>query len=239
MAPDIQEMEGKPIYVSVDAVESVPLEGCSRTSRRELLQGENLLIGQVTISGEGRAEDYGASPAGRLWYVLEGEAALRGEAGEVRLSPGYLIVVPPGTRWGPDLHLLSGRLSVLDIAARAGGREAVPPPGERSLSSVRVVRAEDVPPYEPAGHFHTTNRCLYMDERVEIIEGTIEAGGGARRHLHKNHEQALYLLESSNPLLIYYPKGTPHGTEGGVSSRLRLLVIYSPPLGESQDALRE
>lgn len=239
LAPnDIQEMESKPVYVSVDAVESVPLEGCSRTSRRELLQGENLLIGQVTIVGEGQAEDYGESPNGRLWYVLEGEAALRGEAGDTPVSPGSLIVVPPGTWWGPDLHLLSGRLTVLDVAARAGGREAVSPPVAQPPSSVRVVRAEDVPPYEPAGHFNTTNRCLYMDEAVEIIEGTIEAGGGAQRHLHREHEQALYLLETSNPLLIYYPRGTPHGTEGGVSSRLRLLVIYSPPLGESQDALR-
>jgi quercetin dioxygenase-like cupin family protein len=65
---------------------------------------------------------------------------------------------------------------------------------------------------------------------MEIIEGCIESGGGAERHLHREHEQMLYVLESNNPLLIYYPKGTPHGTQGGMSERLKLLVIYSPPL---------
>jgi hypothetical protein len=48
----------------------------------------------------------------------------------------------------------------------------------------------------------------------------------------------LYVLGGVGvPLLIHYPKGAPHGTGGGIPEPLELLVIYSPPLGESHNAL--
>ncbi len=238
MSHDGEAGERQAVYVMVEAVESVPCEGCIRTTRRELLRGEHLSIDQLTIMGQGEAEDYGPSPTGRLWYVVEGEAALREKAEGPPVSMGSLIVVPAGFHWGPELYILSDRLTVLDIAPRARNRETGLSPAEPA-SVVRVVRPEDVPPYRPAGHFETTNRCLYIDEAVEVIEGTIEAGGGAQRHFHRDHEQVLYILETPSPMLIYYPKGTPHGTPGGVSSRLKLLVIYSPPLGESQNTMME
>ena len=73
---------------------------------------------------------------------------------------------------------------------------------------------------------------------MEIIEGNIQRGGGADRHFHRDNEQLLYVLSGAGvPLLIYYPKGAPHGTGGGIAEPLELLVIYSPPLGESQNAL--
>ena len=76
-------------------------------------------------------------------------------------------------------------------------------------------------------------------EQVEIIEGSIDVGGGADQHLHNENEQMLYVLEGSDrPLLIYYPRGTPHGTGGGISVPLKLLVIYSPPLGEARNVLK-
>ncbi|HEX6243161.1 MAG TPA: hypothetical protein VFZ61_19745, partial [Polyangiales bacterium] len=97
---------------------------------------------------------------------------------------------------------------------------------------------ESVAPYAPAGHAKTQNRCLFVDQHVEIIEGLIERGGGAERHAHRDHEQLLYVLSGAGvPLLIHYPKGVAHGTGGGVPQPLHLLVVYSPPLGESQNAL--
>ena len=79
---------------------------------------------------------------------------------------------------------------------------------------------------------------MFLDEHMELIEGSIARGGGAERHLHRHHEQFLYVLGGVGvPLLIHYPRGAPHGTGGGVSEPLELLVIYSPPLGESQNAL--
>jgi quercetin dioxygenase-like cupin family protein len=79
---------------------------------------------------------------------------------------------------------------------------------------------------------------LFVDEHMELIEGSIARGGGAERHLHRHNEQLLYVLGGVGvPLLIYYPKGAPHGTGGGVPEPMELLVIYSPPLGESQNAL--
>jgi hypothetical protein len=76
---------------------------------------------------------------------------------------------------------------------------------------------------------------LFVDEHMELIEGVIARGGGAERHLHRHHEQFTYVLGGNVPLLIY-PKGAPRHRQG-VSEPLELLVIYSPPLGESQNAL--
>jgi|GEM_PF-725189 len=234
-----QMAEREPVYVMVSGVESLPYPACARTSVKELLRGEEVLVSQVVIEGKGEAEDYGVSETVRCWYVLDGKAILRGERADAHVSRGCLIVIPPGVSWGPCLSLVSDRLTALDIAARAGREDRGSHPDAGQDRAASVIRPEDVPSYLPAGHSKTVNRCLYIDDRIEIIEGTIEVGGGAQRHLHRHHEQVLYLLETSNPLLIYYPKGAPHGTEGGVSSRLKLLVIYSPPLGESQNALKE
>jgi hypothetical protein len=130
--------------------------------------------------------------------------------------------------------VLSDELELLEIA-RKGADSAQ---GFRSAAEVLVIRPEDVAAYEPAGHARTRNRCLFVDEYLEIIEGLIERGGGAERHAHRDNEQLLYVLSGAGvPLLVYYPMGAPHGTGGGIAEPLELLVIYSPPLGESQNAL--
>jgi quercetin dioxygenase-like cupin family protein len=235
-----QANEKQAVYVMVNGIESRLLQGCTRTFIKELIRGENLEINQITIEGSGDAEDYGTSEIGRFWYVLDGEANLRQGEIDAPVSQSHLIVVPPNTPWGPGLCVASKRLTLLDIVPRVEGQSAGPPSGAGDGLGVRVIRPEDVPSYQPAGHTKTLNRCLYLDEKVEIIEGVIDAGGGAQRHFHRHHEQMLYPLEAGEgSLLIYYPKGAPHGTEGGITSRLKLLVIYSPPLGESRDALRE
>jgi hypothetical protein len=123
---------------------------------------------------------------------------------------------------------------LLEVARTSAGATENDDPS----APIRAVNPEDVEPYEPAGHAKTQNRCLFVDEHMEIIEGKIDRGGGAERHSHRDSEQLLYLLGGVGvPLLIHYPKGAPHGTGGGVAEPLQLLVIYSPPLGESQNAL--
>jgi quercetin dioxygenase-like cupin family protein len=232
-----QPVERQAQYIVVDSVETQLLDGCSKTFSKELLGSEHLEIDQIIIRGSGEAEDYGTGRTDRIQYVLDGKATLCQGRIEEDISQGQLIIVPAGVPWGPGLFVASDQLVLLDIAP-VEGRSDIPSSGTDHAGSIRIIRPEDVPSYPPAGHFNTTNRCLFLNENVEIIEGLIESGGGAQRHFHDEHEQILYVLEGTDtPLLIYYPKGTPHGTEGGISTRLKLLVIYSPPLGESQNAL--
>ncbi len=226
----------KAVYVRVDTVESRVSEGHSRTSRKRLLASESLEIEQTRIAGSGDGEDYGVHATVRLAYVLHGRGVLRLDDADSTFGTGDLIVVPAGVRWGRQLSIQSDELVMLEIAARSHVGEAIAT-GVRSVESLRVVRPGDVEPYAPAGHAKTTNRCLFVDDQLEVIEGFIERGGGADRHFHQHNEQALYVLNAPDPLLIHYPPRAPHGTGGGITDPLELLVIYAPPLGESQNAL--
>ena len=166
-------------------------------------------------------------------YVLAGSVVLKNQYSS-QVGKGQLIVIPAGAHWGEQLSLLSEELVLLEVARTGAETTSSAEPA----APVRAVNPEDVEAYEPAGHAKTRNRCLFVDEHMEIIEGTIERGGGAERHFHRDNEQLLYVLRGVGvPLLIYYPKGAPHGTGGGIAEPLELLVIYSPPLGESQNAL--
>ncbi len=220
-------------YISVQDVEYELAPGCARTFEKKLLATERLEIRQMRMKGPGDGEDRGSCATARAAYLLEGSAILK-DHDEREVGEGQLIVIPAGARWEEQLSLLSGELVLLEVArAGLGAVDSSQPP-----APVRVVDPEEVEPYEPAGHAKTRNRCLFIDEYMEIVRGSIERGGGAERHSHRDHEQLLYLLGGAGEaLLIHYPKGVPHGTGGGVAEPLELLVIYSPPLGESQNAL--
>ncbi|MDD9940718.1 MAG: cupin domain-containing protein [Myxococcales bacterium] len=233
------EKEPKAKYIAVDSVEYQPLSSRSGVDFKRLLRSEALEVGQTRIGRTANLDEREPSPSVRLAYVLRGRGLLRQRGEELPLSAGDLLVVPAGTPWGPQVSVLSEELVLLEIAAgsrRTDGRQAHPT-HERQPAPLRRVRPEEVPPYEPAGHAKTTNRCLYIDDELEVIEGFIDAGGGAERHYHEHNEQVLYLLEAREPLLIHYPRRAPHGTGGGLKEALKLLVVYAPPLGESQNAL--
>jgi len=238
MEQNEQAIENKAQYIVVDNIEYQLLDGHIKTFEKCLLESENLKISQTMIKGVGTAEDYGVGGKNMIKYVLDGKAILRQGAIDTNVSPGNLVIVPSDMRWGSNLFVQSDQLILLDIARRVEKQETATSHETSGPDSIRIIKPEDVPTYQPAGHHKTTNRCLFVDEHMEIIEGTIEVGGGAERHFHRNHEQMLYMLKGSDkPLLVYYPKGAPHGTGGGVVALLKLLVIYSPPLGESRNAL--
>jgi quercetin dioxygenase-like cupin family protein len=229
----------KAVYIQVDEIEAYPMEGRARTLRRNLLRSESLEISQTIIKGFGAAEDYGIGSVDRVVYVLDGEASLRQGGKHTMIGRGHLLFVPRGTPWGPGLYVKSDDLTLLEIAPRVDRRRDVRPPEVDRNASIRSVSPEDVQPYQPGGHAKTVNRCLFQNEQVEIIEGSIEIGGGADEHLHNELEQMIYVLEGSDrPILIYYPKGTPHGTGGGIAWPLKVLVIYAPPLGEARSVLK-
>lgn len=225
-------------YVSVGDVEYVSTAGSPSTLRKHLITTERVQIHQTLIRARGAVAHNLSCSAGTVAYVLAGAAVLK-QAGpdqcDVQVAKGHLIVIPRGTDLGERLSLLSDELVLLEVTRMGDDASAA---ASQSAGEIRCVDPASVAPYEPAGHARTTNRCLFLDEHMEIIEGLIERGGGAERHAHPNHEQFLYVLAGAGvPLLIHYPRGTPHGTGGGVPERLELLVIYSPPLGESHNAL--
>ena len=236
---DAKEPEAR--YIPLQDIEYELPAGYTKTSRKHLLTTDRLEIHQTVVRGRGDAEDYGVCATSRAAYVLSGTAVLKHEdpaQRETLVGKGHLIVIPAGARWGRQLAVCSDELVLLEIARAATEPVAPKTPSSEDAAQIRAVDPKDVTPYEPAGHAKTTNRCLFVDEHMELIEGLIARGGGAERHLHRHHEQFLYVLGGVKvPLLIYYPRGAPHGTGGGVPEPLELLVIYSPPLGESQNAL--
>lgn len=235
----VQSRSGRAVYVQVDEIETSPVEGCARTLRRKLLRSEYLEVDQTIIEGSGAAEDHGDALRDRLYYVLDGEARLRLAGAETEILPGHLLVVPRGASCAEGVSVRSDALTLLEIARRVDEADEDGSTGASGAGSIRVIRPEDAVPYEPAGHAKTLNRCLFQDDQLEVIEGSIEAGGGAEEHHHDHNEQMLYVLEGSDrPLLIHYPRGTTHGTGGGISNPLKLLVVYAPPLGEARGALR-
>lgn len=118
------------------------------------------------------------------------------------------------------------------------------------------VSESDAPPYSPANHSDTVNRRLIGPENVgaksiEVVLGTIGKGGGALPHSHPGIEQVCYILEGSARAEVggevcemgpgdacYFPPDVKHVFTRTSEAPLRVLVIYSPPYGESPDKVR-
>ena len=118
------------------------------------------------------------------------------------------------------------------------------------MRSHYIRRPEDMPAYSPANHSGTTNRRLVGPDvngarYLEIIHGTLEAGGGAAEHAHAGLEQATYVLDGEATVfidgvahriktgdLLFFPEGVFHEFKID-SGPIKLLVIYGPPYGEN------
>lgn len=117
-----------------------------------------------------------------------------------------------------------------------------------------LVRAADAPSYQPANHHHTFNQRLIGAETVgakqmEVLLGTLHKGGGALPHAHPGIEQACYLLEGTARAAVagedafdmvpgdmcFFPADQMHVFTVTSDQPVKLLVIYSPPYGESPD----
>ncbi len=116
-----------------------------------------------------------------------------------------------------------------------------------------LVRAAGVPSYQPANHEHTFNQRLIGPETVgarqmEVLLGTLHKGGGALPHAHPGIEQACYLLEGTARASVegeafdmvagdmcFFPADRMHTFSVTSDTPVKLLVIYSPPYGESPD----
>lgn len=116
-----------------------------------------------------------------------------------------------------------------------------------------LVRTADVASYSPANHHHTSNQRLIGPETVgarqmEVLLGTLHKGGGALPHAHPGIEQACHLLEGTAHVEVagesfdmvpgdtcFFPADAMHVFTVTSETPVKLLVIYSPPYGESPD----
>ena len=120
------------------------------------------------------------------------------------------------------------------------------------------VHESEVTPYSPANHDGTVNRRLIGPEtvgarHVEVVLGTVGgvlggAGGGALAHKHPGIEQVCYMLSGRARAEIdgqvrelgpgdtcFFPADIVHVFTRISEEPVRVLVIYSPPYGESKD----
>ena len=115
------------------------------------------------------------------------------------------------------------------------------------------IRESDAPPYHPANHTGTTNRRLIGPDNVgamnvEVVLGVIEKGRGADPHAHPGMEQVCYLLEGTATAEVagerremkpgdacYFPANEMHKFTATSEKPVKVLVIYSPPYGESPE----
>jgi quercetin dioxygenase-like cupin family protein len=113
-----------------------------------------------------------------------------------------------------------------------------------------IINPSEAETYVPPLHKQTLNYRLagkggLQTENLEIVLGLLKKGSEAEYHLHRNSEQALFVLEGECDLetrdgfvekayvgdLMILPKGLGHRILV-TSEVFRALVIYSPKLNE-------
>ena len=113
-----------------------------------------------------------------------------------------------------------------------------------------VVRPADLTPYSPSGHEGTQNLRLVSAEAngarcMEIVLGDVAGGGGVSMHAHPGIEQAQYFLEGEAEVVVdgethqlkagdlcFFPADVFHSVRV-TSARMKVLIVYSPPLSAS------
>ena len=116
------------------------------------------------------------------------------------------------------------------------------------------VSEAEVTPYTPANHEGTVNRRLIGPETVgagniELLLGVLTGeGSGALPHLHPDIEQVCYVLQGRARAEVdgqvrelgpgdacFFPANMIHTFTKTSEEAVRVLVMYSPPYGESKD----
>ena len=115
-----------------------------------------------------------------------------------------------------------------------------------------VLRAGELASYSPAHHSGTKNTrlvCAALNGArfMEVVLGEVEKGAGVSTHAHPGIEQAQYFLEGEAEVVVdgetyrvragdlcFFPADVFHSVRV-TSERMKVLIIYSPPYGESSD----
>ena len=120
------------------------------------------------------------------------------------------------------------------------------------------VTESEVTPYSPANHGDTVNRRLigpdtvgakHVEVLLGVVGGALDAeGGGALPHRHPGIEQVCYMLQGRARAEVdgqvremgpgdvcFFPADMVHAFTRISEEPVRVLVIYSPPYGESKE----
>lgn len=117
------------------------------------------------------------------------------------------------------------------------------------MTAASIERIEDITTYSPPLHNDTLNRRLVpatLGAGFELVHGTLAPGGAADRHLHPTEWQVIVMLDGSGlialgdgpeeevgaGMIVRIPPGVPHVFRVTGTVPAKLLVLYSPPLGE-------
>lgn len=115
------------------------------------------------------------------------------------------------------------------------------------------VRGDDVLPYHPANHTGTRNYRLIGPDTVgrtgvEVLRGIIEKGKGPEPHAHPGIEQVCFMISGTAVAAVngeerelkagdacYFPPDAFHTFTVTSDEAAEVLVIYTPPYGESPE----
>ena len=117
------------------------------------------------------------------------------------------------------------------------------------MTNAAILHLDNIEIYAPPLHSGTTNRRLVPAELgagFEMVHGTIEPGGMGHRHQHEHEWQVFMILEGEGRLqlgdepacmiragsVVRIPPLTPHMFEVTGDRPVKVIVIYSPPLGK-------
>ncbi len=113
-----------------------------------------------------------------------------------------------------------------------------------------VVELDKLKTYAPPMHDGTLNRRIVpadLGAGIEVVHGTLASGGTATRHKHATEWQII-ILQSGEAILeigdaprqtltagavVRIPPDTAHYFEVTSEEPAKVIVIYSPPLGEN------
>ena len=204
---------------------------------KQVVKTKRLTISQLLITQSANLP-LEISEKASIYIVLDGQVTIGNSVDSYDLKKGALIYFPSGVRTRIKVQSPRVEFLVVEVLESTGNGQPLREYGTWVESCgpegrVFIVQPEDPPAYEPANHSATTNRCLFINDDVEVIRGKINAGGGADKHAHEGFEQMTYVIEPREAnLLVYIPPGVAHGGEKYEVS-LDLLVIYSPSYRES------
>ena len=225
------------VHIDIGQRKQLPLSSNRRdTWVKPLLKTNRLAVSQLLVT-QPIDLPHTHNDKHLIYIVVNGHAKIEESANSYHLKKGALIYLPSNGRTSiktvsPEVEFL-----VLEILESSASAEPLRNYGtwvERPETKGRmfIVQPDDPPAYEPANHSDTVNRCLFINDDVEVIRGKINTGGGAQKHAHEDCEQLTYVFEPTPQLLFYTPQGVAHGGDT-YEAALDLLVIYSPPYRES------
>ena len=119
---------------------------------------------------------------------------------------------------------------------------------ERKSPKTLIQHESDISAYIPPGHEGTVNIRLIDKEFCGAFEmnlGVVQPGGEASPHSHETEHQVIYILDGMADVvlgeapavecgpgtIIRIPPKLEHGVYAKGERPLRVIVLYSPPLG--------